>query len=181
MKYTDDFEALWKAYGPVKNSSKIMAFKAFTKLTVEERPEQSLFLAEISCYNKWIDEESKKQGRPYPKCHMATWLNQRKFEGWEDDARAILAAQEANLGATLVSAYSWVETGAWPRLEAALISSISDVSPVAVFESFIRQTTFIPGNPPEIKCPSKFHRDQVENKFGIALKRAFGEVKLTVS
>lgn len=81
-KYTDKFNAFWKAYP--RKTAKITAFKAWVKQGIEDDaflPTQiQQDLEKRTRYRWWPSDSSKIP-------HGATWINQRRWEdeGWEDE------------------------------------------------------------------------------------------------
>lgn len=174
MDYTAEFQAFWTLYGSPKNSSKADAAKAWAQ-TRKYHPKPEMLLACVQAYNTWLVSEQTKNGNGFPaKCHAATWLRGLRFEGFMDDAEAILRAQDGHSQADLsATAKSWEGR---PR---ALIMALVDPDEFGVW---LPQTTFIPGQPVEIRSPSQFHRDELERRFGKVIRQAFGEdVQLTVA
>lgn len=176
--YTEEFELAWKTYGPVKNSSKTKAFQAFKKLN-GSKPPTDVFVAEITCYNNWLEAQSKKSGKEYPKCHMATWINQRRFESFEIEAKELLS--RATEKATDSDNSSWAH-GPAGKLSAAIGKSWDAYPGIA---AWIKGTRFFYAGPtgtvppnvphPHIECPSEYHRSELENRFGTILRKAFGD------
>lgn len=199
--YTKEFCDAWTLYGSPKSSSKSLAFRNWLRLG-KDRPSQELILAEISCYNRWLAEESSKNGREYPKCHMATWLAQRRYEGFEDDAQAMIAAGKHQDGHSMAdasaTAQSWVG-GPGESLTNAFIAlkgrggTAMEVGYHAIIQKWFWPTVFSYAvceggwgspvkTPVTILCPNQFHRDELEKRFGEVIRKAFGpDVQLTVA
>lgn len=70
--YTGEFLAFWGLYPPRFNSSKFLAFKAWSKLDDEER-RQAMIAAPI--YANSMRDEPEKYTQ-----HAASWLNGKYFE-----------------------------------------------------------------------------------------------------
>lgn len=185
MEYTEDFNAFWKAYRSpdLKNSSKLGAFQAWQK-TIKSRPSLEIMLACVEAYDNWLIAERAKNKNGFPaKCHAATFLSprQERWEGFLDDAEAILATQkpqdghsQADLSAT---AKSWT-----PGWLAAL--KAAGVEPNQIEHWFLPATLIyrVGQDKVEIRSPSQFHRDELERRFGEVIRKAFGpDVQLTVS
>lgn len=149
--YTEEFELAWKTYGPVKNSSKTKAFQAFKKLN-GSKPPTDVLVAEITCYNNWLEAQSKKSGKEYPKCHMATWINQRRFESFEIEAKELLsvATEKATDGS---SKPSLVDI---PRAWMAGV-----------------EFAYSPGL--TLLCPNEFHMVELEKRYGRLLRATYGQ------
>lgn len=79
--YSDDFDRFWKAYGRVPNASKSDAQKAWTQKSKILPPIDQL-IAAVAAYDSWVREETKRQGRVYPKSHPATWLRKELWMDW---------------------------------------------------------------------------------------------------
>lgn len=190
--YTQDFMLFWTRYGAPKSASKQDAFKAWNQIA-KFRPPQDLLLAEVSAYNLWLAEQAAKAGREYPKLHPSTFLRQARYEGFEDDAQAILRVADEHSQADLSArAKSW-DGWPWSVLKAAIVQCNPDWSPGTIFENWIRQTVFSYAEceggcgspvktPATIISPSQFHRDELEKRFGKVIRQAFGQdVQLTVA
>jgi len=70
--YTDAFLTFWNAYPPRFNSSKLLAFKAWEKLTSDEQS-QAMVAVPIYARSRIGQEEQYTY-------HAATWLNGKFFE-----------------------------------------------------------------------------------------------------
>lgn len=173
--YPLDFVEAWQHYKNPKNASKSMAYSCWMR--IKDRPDQALFIACIKAYNSWLDDQTKRNGREYPKCHMATWLRQRRWESFLDDAEAIIASEKAVHGRLdsdgFARAHSW-EGPQWDALQAA--AGKDGLGPNSLW---ILQAAYISSQPPEIRSPSKFHAEELEKRFGRVLRKAFPDVRLT--
>lgn len=181
MTYSAEFEQVWQSYGKVKNQSKSKAYSSFLKLKIN----LELLLAEIRCYRSWLTDQSKKQGREYPQCHLATWLNQGRFESFEDEAKELLSrASHLTSGRDFSQATNGWDSKQWAAVKCALIQHDRDLSPGAIYETWIKPTRFYYAGPmgtvlpnvphPHIECPSEYHRSELEKRFGNILRKAFG-------
>jgi hypothetical protein len=179
--YPLDFNEFWVEYKPPKTASKPDALKAW-KQTERLRPSQDVLIACVQAYNSWLADQSKSSGRECPKLHASTFLRQARYEGFMDDATAILEAQQGHSQADLsASAKTW-EGAPLAALMAMLGGADGDTPREAIFDAWIAPTVMIRSMPMEIRCPSKFHRDYLENKFGAVIRRALGpDTQLTVA
>lgn len=169
--YPLDFIEAWQHYKNPKNASKSIAYSCWMR--IKDRPDQALFIACIKAYNSWLDDQTKRNGREYPKCHMATWLRQRRWESFLDDAEAILrASQTGSAPEALAIAKSWAGAP-WASLKAVLGPDDAGI------ENWVSKATFIASQHPEIRSPSKFHAEELEKRFGRVLRKAFPDVRLT--
>lgn len=187
--YSKEFEEAWIAYGKPKNSSKSLAYTAFLKVC--KNVPLDLLLEEIGCYNKWLYDQTQKQGREYPKCHMATWLNQGRHDSFEEEAKAAIALREARGGqpepGLSDNAQTWETPAAFgwrpkDKFKMTLIKLDKDACFSAIYHNWIRLTIFKDEFPVQIVCPTEYHRREVERRFGKVLRHAFGQdVELTVA
>jgi len=171
--YTADFLSFWTIFGAPKNASKADAFKAWRQKS-KTRPEQSLHLAAAQAYNIWLAEQHK-DGKGFPaKKHPATWLRGECWDGYLDDAKAILEAVQA-VPATdaLGVAMSW-SGGPWERLREAANGEWEGV------RQWASKATYIDSIPPEIMAPNSFVRDELERRYGKVIRKAFPQAQLTV-
>lgn len=176
-QYSGNFEAVWSVYQSPKNSSKSDAYKAYLQVA-KFLPPTDVFIACIEAYNSFLIQESKKRGSEYPKVHASTFLRQRRWEGFEADAEAIIAAREAHSGAeALAIAQSWAGAP-WASLKAAATEEDKG------WENWVSKASYIwrPDlGPAEIRCPSEFVRSEIEKRYSRLLDRAFGTYQLTVA
>lgn len=70
--YTDEFLTFWNAYPPRFNSSKLLASRAWNKLTIAEREQAMIALPIYARHMIGRDQEYTK--------HAASWLNGKYFE-----------------------------------------------------------------------------------------------------
>jgi len=170
MTYSPDFEQAWKAYGRVPNQSKVMAAANWDKLKKSNMlPDESAMLGAISSYRSWLADVSRRQGRPFPQCHMATWLSprQRKFEEW-------IPPQSPSEAPTAQFVSSWPQD---------IQDRICQYGVAAeLFRAWFAPATFFPGPPPTIQAPSKLCQTFLETKFRRAIDKAISpDVRITVS
>ncbi len=162
--YPNEYEELWKAYAAPANASKKMGHIAYKKAT--DLPAHDLLLCCVEAYNEFLKANSRPN-QPYPRAHLATWLNQARWEGFLDRGEELLRLQKGHREAkeAAVSATSQ----SWPT---ATISRLT-LSP-AIVERWFLPCTFIPGEPPELIAPSRFHADWLLTKFYSQIERALG-------
>lgn len=88
--YSSEFEEFWKAYPTDKNMPKLMAFKQWVKLSVDD---QRAAIAGIVGYRAWISKQ-----KDYRTLHADRFLSQRRFDGFVPaqivDATAALASKD---------------------------------------------------------------------------------------
>lgn len=80
--YPDKFEAVWDEYKPIasKNATKADAFRAWQKLSASDQ--QSCYVGVVE-YAMWLQDERKR--RPdTPAKHLATFINKRGWEPFEE-------------------------------------------------------------------------------------------------
>jgi hypothetical protein len=76
LKYHPDFIMLWETFPKHPNASKLEAHKAWQRLDEETR----MACLNGACeYGDWLDEQRKKRS-DYPGLHLATFINQRRWE-----------------------------------------------------------------------------------------------------
>jgi hypothetical protein len=81
--YTEAFEkGFWEPYPRHKNMSKVDAFRAWKKLSHDERRRA---IAAVPEFVKWLTKERKRKP-DYDAPHAATWLNGKRFEGFAEEA-----------------------------------------------------------------------------------------------
>lgn len=180
--YTAEFNEFWTLYGAPKNASKADAFKAWGQKS-KSRPRQELLLASVQAYNIWLSEEHSRNGNGYPsKAHPATWIRGERWEGFLDQAEAILQAQKGHLQAQIAdqsaASRSWLD-GPWNTLKSVLLAN-GEINPGPVYEAWIRRTVFVESNPPEIRCSSEFLMAELEKRFGGVIRKAFPGARITV-
>jgi hypothetical protein len=176
--YPADFEEARKAYGPGKNDSKSDAFKAWNQ-TAKIRMSAGAFghrlLECFALYNEFLAGENVKRSRSrqsdYPKAHMATWLRQRRWEGYMVDAEARFAR------ATTEATKEKVVFDGWEKEAAGLIQELTD----ARFTAWFANVQVTRGEPTELMFPNSFKASYVAKSFSYALRRAFGSCRLTAA
>lgn len=167
--YPDGFLRLWREYGSPKNSSKSKAYEAYRK--AQDKPSDELLLHCIAAYCSFIRENSRY--REYPKCHMATWLNQGRWESFMDDAEKALTQENKHKEAKDADVQASGQT--WP---AEVIGRLG--LPDAVLRTWILPCALIQSQPAEVVAPRKFHAQWLREKFLDRLQRVLGDgVKIT--
>lgn len=176
--YAADFEEARAAYRPPKNDSKSDAYSAWTKTAKQRMSAGAFGHRMVECcrlYSAWIDEENVKRARQrqndYPKKHMATWLNKR---GWEN---FLADAETAFTKATVDAAKQKILCEGWEDEAAKLIAELTDARFTAWFDNVqVRR-----GPPVEVMFPNSFKASYVAKSFSYAMRRAFGECRLTAA
>jgi hypothetical protein len=169
--YAADFEEARRAYGPPPNDSKKDAFKAWGQVAAR-RPAQDLLLAAIGEYQAWLEAENIKRVRlrqaEHPKCHMATWLRQERWEGFLEAAQVRLQRTAA-----LTRPVPQDDpTGFWGRLT-------QELGPEKVAAWF--GGAVYDAESPSIAVAGAFKADWVGREFRFALHRAAGGRDVTVT
>lgn len=104
--YTDAFLTFWNAYPPRFNSSKLLAFKAWAKLTPEEQS-QAAIAVPIYARSRIGQEEQYTY-------HAATWLNGKFFETIAAPRQAVPSTKPAGPDwSTIMKLYRM--TGNWKQ------------------------------------------------------------------
>jgi hypothetical protein len=84
-EYPPDFELLWEEFPKNPNGSKKDAFKSWRSLPAEDK--QACFDGAVK-YRAHIDSETKvrlsRNRDPPPICHLAVFVNGRRWEGWNE-------------------------------------------------------------------------------------------------
>lgn len=176
--YPADFEEARKAFAPGKNDSKSDAFKAWQQ-TAKVRMSAGAFgnrlLACFALYGEFLAGENVKRARSrqsdYPKLHMATFLRQRRWEGYLADAEERAARVVAEAAKEKILCAGWE-----PEAE-KLIAELTD----ARFTSWFENVQVRRGDPTEIMFPNSFKASYVAKSFSYALRRAFGSCRLTAA
>ena len=173
--YTADFEAARRAYGPPPNDSKKDAFRAWRQVA-GSRPAQDLLLAAIAEYQAWLTAENvrriKARQAEHPKCHMATWLRQERWEGFTEAAQAALDRQRQASAAAPPPDTGDDPSGFWGRLRAELgAEKLAAWFGGAVYDD----------EGPRLGVPGAFKRDWIGREFRFALQRAAGGRDVTVT
>ena len=84
--YSEDFEAFWQSYPRSPNMSKPKAMAGWKKLSSQERLACS---GAVGAYKTFL------AGKPdHPTMHAATFINERRFEGFAEKATPKLAVDE---------------------------------------------------------------------------------------
>jgi hypothetical protein len=161
--YSPDFEVLWRAYDAPPNSSKLKAYEAYKK--AKDIPSDDMLLLCINAYNSWLKQQ--KGVSPYPKCHMATWINQARWEGFMDKAEQMqtIQAKVQESKEAMISA----SRQSWPK---DIIEKLKLPDPV--LEAWIIPCTYVSGPPPQIVAPKRMHANYLREKLIDRLERAIG-------
>lgn len=86
VSYPDAFDQLWKAYPTDANMSKLEAFKAWERLSDEDR---ALCLESVPAFRVKCEADST-----YRPVHLVRYINQRRFDGFVELARKIASHEE---------------------------------------------------------------------------------------
>jgi len=163
--YTPEFEEIWRAYSPPMNASKKMASEAYKKAK-PDLPDHFLLIKCCEAYNEWLKANGRK-GVEYPKAHLSTWLNQARWETFLPRAEELLKHDhevvKARAEATNTSGSSW---------PVAILNKLG-LAP-AIIDKWFLVATFVPGNPPEIICPTRFQADWLLSRWPQQIERACG-------
>lgn len=163
--YPDDFEAFWVSYPRSPNMSKAEAAKAWTKLkTAGLLPEQARVMAAVTAYRKFLADQSKGRREPHPAAHAATWLNQRRFEGFLEAPARPVGSPAVDTGPGWEAAFP-----KWAKVRDTFREMNGNDTLWLTWFAKVR-----PVSETELLCWSRFERDQLEQKFGDALKRYIG-------
>lgn len=117
--YPADFETFWKAYPTESGMSKFDAAKSWGRMTEEDR---AAAIAAIPEFRKW----AAKKGPTYPMLHAATFLNQRRYEGFVATSSAGSATDVSEWQSRLASArrlkvWDTAKWGPWPHTPGCLV------------------------------------------------------------
>lgn len=163
--YPEDFSAAWHVYKSPATSSKKDALKAWIQ-TARSRPSDEIMLSCIVSYNAYLARENEKRRMArqseHPKCHMATWLRQERWDGFMPSGAS---------SKPLSTHPSW--NGSRETLERQIRQED--------FNGYFALLEFRAGPPPAIICPTQFMADHVARKFQFPLRRAFGESLQVIS
>jgi hypothetical protein len=163
--YPEDFEKFWVAYPRSPNMSKAEAGKSWAKLKAGGLlPDGAAMSRAVASYRKFLADQSKGRKDPHPAAHAATWLNQRRFEGFLEAPAQAYAGGDPGPG--------W--EAAYPDTWARLRKFYADTHR----SDLLWQNTFAGVRPNgsafTIICRSLFERDHLTDKYGENLKRLFG-------
>ncbi len=156
--YPDPFETLWRLYKAPPSSSKATAYKAYQKA---ELPPQDLLLAAVEAYLEHIGDAKQY------KLHLATFLNQRRWDTLLERAQAILDAKAARL-APLDAATS-LSRQTWPS---EVVERLG-MTPAA-FDAWVAPCKLELGPPPVITAPKLMIKNYLMAKLPTKLDRALG-------
>ena len=161
--YPLGFEAFWKAYGPVKNSSKADAFRAWVQIG-KFRPDLPELIQAVEAYGKWLQDENGRRAKQrqgeHPKCHPATWLRQRRWEGFIEEAKSMTQATEQKPD------HPSDQQMLWDKLA-------KEIGPEQ-FRAWFSDAKVVNG---AMILPSPFRARWVQEKFSGPVLRAFGRVE----
>lgn len=157
------FEDFWNAYGRIPNASKPDA-RAAWDLTAAERPPQTVLLACVRAYSAHVAAQTRRDKRPAPVCHPATWLNGRRWESFLDDAREDAAHKQRAEDQARVSA------NAWEGKAAHLVAEIGQ----AAFAIWFEGSRVEKGPPVVIHVKRILQRDYIAQHYLPKLERLFG-------
>lgn len=164
--YPDDFEKFWLAYPRSPNMSKAEAGKSWAKLKAAGLlPDAATMARAVEAYRRFLADQSRGRKDPHPAAHAATWLNQRRFEGF-------LEAPSTPVGAPVIS------TGpGWEAEHPETWGLLRDYLSKRPQGDVIWNTFFAPnrpnGSPYTLVCRTEFERDTLAQKFGELLAELF--------
>lgn len=163
--YGPGFEEFWKAYPRTPNMSKAEAWKVWVRLDKSGHlADQPKMLAAVSAYKQFLANESKGRKEPHPPAHAATWLNQRRYDGFIDAEASAHAAVAARDAAGWEAAYpKWASIRAYFRKMHG-----SD----ALWHSMFAGCSAV--SETEIVVPSRFQRDRLVDQYGEKLANIIG-------
>lgn len=166
--YPEDFKKFWLDYPRNPNMSKPEAGKAWAKLKAGGLlPDPATMARAVTGYRKYLADASKGRKDPHPAAHAATWLNQRRFEGFLEAPSTPVGAPVADTGPGWEAAY--------PETWGAVRRGFFDMHK----SDTLWQNTFAGCRPNgsefTLICGSRFERDTLEQKFGDLLERRFGQ------
>ncbi len=166
--YPEEFDRFWRAYNPPPSASKKSGYASYKTLIKDMiLPDHPLLLCCVEAYNEFIASESKP-GKPHPKCHPATWLNQHRFEGFMERAEALLARQQSKADAK--EAAIAVTSPTWPD---SVLKALR-VSDAILTAWFLPCTLNISDERAEIIAPTQMHVNWLRNKYPSHIERALG-------
>jgi hypothetical protein len=172
--YPDDFLEARRAYGIPPNDSRKDALKAWNQVE-GSRPPLDLLLACIAEYRDFLTAENIKRVRlrqaEHPKCHMATWLRQERWEGFLDAAKARLDRERAVAADRAASLPTDDPAGFWTRLRC----EIGEAKFAAWFAGAVYDD-----EGPRLVIPGAFKRDWISQHFRLHMERAAGGRAVTV-
>jgi hypothetical protein len=160
------FEEFWKAYPRTPNMSKQEARKSWAKLAKEGAlPEPARMQTAVDGYKRFLAEQSKNRREPHPAAHAATWLNQRRYDGFLDQTIATgRAALAVATGPGWEAKYpKWATIREFFQRQHG-----NDV----VWQNFFANVEA--RSETELVCHSRFQRDQLVEKFAEKLIAIIG-------
>lgn len=178
ITYPDDFQSSWQAFRATKNDSKADGLKAWQQ-TAKRRlavgATGPLMVACCTAYNHFILSENAKRAKgrqaEYPKLHFCTFLRQARYDGYMEDAAAILDRAAAQADKVKSSYPGWEDEAA----------KLADELSLDRFSAWFDGVTVNRGSPIEIIFPKRFKANYVATNFTYALRRAFGTCRLTAT
>ncbi|MBL8780054.1 MAG: hypothetical protein JNL06_03835 [Alphaproteobacteria bacterium] len=137
--------------------SKAEAGKAWAKLDkAGHLVEQPKMLAAVAAYRRFLAEQSKNRKEPHPAAHAATWLNQRRFDGFLESQVVTQSVPGATEAPGWEAAFpKWANIRAYFRKIHG-----NDL----VWQNMFGGCRAL--SETELVVPSRFLRDQLAEKFG---------------
>jgi hypothetical protein len=167
--YPPEFEQARAAFHPVKTDSKCDAFKAYRQTEKQRSVAAAVGGTFIRCcelYSTWVDSENAKRRAQrqsdQPRLHMATFIRQRRWEAFMEEIKSAPAFAPVNLAG-------------WEAEAAKIKREVSEEK----FAAWFGGVQVKRGQPIELIFPSVFKAKYVAQHFPYALRRAFGECRLT--
>lgn len=159
----EGFEEFWKAFPKTPNMSKSEALKAWSRLQRDGAlPEQALMIASTQAYALFLATQSKGRKEPHPPAHAATWLNQRRFDGFIEEAQA----------RTLAAEMDSKHTPDWADLD-PVWAKIKDSLTPREWSIYFKEAR-PNGSPTTLICHSRYARDKIVEVYGERIAAAFG-------
>lgn len=168
--YPAEFEAEWKRFSGPKSSSKSDGLRARIQMAKFLPGHQTL----LYCIDEYRAEIGKS--RQISK-HYASWLRDRRWEGYEDDARKRLLQAAYNAEQVAKDVQSLLEQ--YPLQRAAFMDLVPTISKQVgnphEMDAYFGTAIYEAGPPPALRVKSAFLRDRIESKHGFMLRRVFGQ------
>lgn len=161
-----DFEEFWKHYPRTPNMSKQEARKSWAKLAKDGAlPEQPRMLSAVEAYKRFLVDQSRNRKEPHAAAHAATWLNQRRYEGFIE--------QQVQVGGrtmTLATGPGWESRfPKWARIREFFLQAHGSDQ---VWQNFFADIEA--ESETKILCRSEMQRDAIIEKFGEKLVAIIG-------
>jgi len=165
--YPDDFEKFWLAYPRSPNMSKAEAGKSWAKLkSAGLLPDGATMARAVAGYRNFLSDQSKGRKDPHPAAHAATWLNQRRFEGFlEAPAVGVTAS-----GAVMAPSWEAAHPDTWGKLREQLREMHGSDS---LWLQLFGRCQLQPGSPFTVICTDEFERDRLNDRFAAKLTAMF--------